>query len=161
MIWVPDWEKLMLWVPLKCPKCPIETLVPPDILQEISDYPIGRPKDERYVDFVCPECGFGKRHNYTKQEIPTPRDLPLGHLNPNRFRLILFHAFLRCEQEDCDTYVRIHTLRETEEPNSQPKIPISGWRLVGVRCPREHPARVPLAEMPAMLDKEYPSNEPH
>src|ERR1039458_85103 len=76
-----------------CDRCAHKTLIPPRVLPSIKGDPAASSTVEPFVDFVCPQCGSGKRYLVDKirqEEIESP---PLDAiLDP----IDLFHESLKC-----------------------------------------------------------------
>jgi hypothetical protein len=106
---------------------------------------------EKVVDFVCPECGHGER-----QPIPAWEDVELRQ-DELLSRGVIYHATLRCMGKGCPAKAaRVHTVKESEDPEAKPKKPISQWTLVGVRCFNDHPVIPPLV----VLEDPVPIGKP-
>jgi len=90
-----------------------------------------------FLDFVCPQCGFGTRRFL--------QDIPRREFGgPIRYRAPLFHADIKCVVERCDTHATVHTLAESDKPISGPNKEVPNWTLDSIRCYEEHPVKVPL-----------------
>ena len=50
---------------LECQSCKHQTRIPPDDLQGLSARLRVAKEDERFVNFVCPECGQGRQYILT------------------------------------------------------------------------------------------------
>lgn len=117
---------------LKCKKCGHEESVAANVLrEEISTR-------NSFVDFVCPECGYGER-----QPIPAEEELESGPRNLLRANLFFHESFL-CEEKGCTSHGRVHSVKVNEEDNAKPRKPIREWTLVRVLCLNGHPLKVPL-----------------
>ena len=126
---------LYVW---KCPRleCGREVLLPPQILPEITSDLVRSSMVEPYVDFVCPECGTGIRR--------FQHDIPQGEFhNLDRYKPVLFHAFLRCDDPHCAGRGVVHTLADTDSPTESPKIPVNRWKLEGIDCHEGHRLKEP------------------
>lgn len=120
----------------ECPRGHRTVLLPDDLLR-MSQHRKGSPTADPFVDFVCPDCGFGTRR--------LARDLPEIIVQaPIRYRASLFHADLKCVAEGCSTHATVHTLAESGKPTAGPKKAVPTWKLDGIRCYEEHPVTVPI-----------------
>lgn len=126
---------------LKCHHCDRFIWIAKEILEELYDFQEHTSKENQYLDFVCPNCGYGKRR--TIQEIPEPQERdPLSY--PGRHDLC--HVRLRCEKNHCEP-AKVHTLKNSDSSTETPRKPVRDWTLEGIRCIHGHPLRVPLEEI--------------
>jgi hypothetical protein len=110
------------------------------VLQGIKGDLVGSSKDDSFVDFVCPQCGFGSRRpipSFRQEEPLTPPP------NPIRYPRDLFHESLKCEKVGCTAHARVHTPGETSTSGTTPKIAASKWHgMTGITCSQGHPLKL-------------------
>jgi hypothetical protein len=133
---------MILWV-IEC-RCGHRTLIPDSTLQEIKGDLVESPKVGDFLDFVCPECGFGTRYPICNLD---QRDTKV----PSHYSLSLAHKFLKCEKEGCSSHATVHTKAENDT-SSNPAIPILRWQVAGITCYQGHPVQVPLKESASLDD---------
>lgn len=133
-------EQIRVW---ECGRCKQDTLLPDSVLQEISFDLERSPKDESFVDFLCPHCGWGMRrppHTIPARSAPAVRrDSPL-------WKPALAHVSLECEREGCAARAIVHTLAGSEAETLLLKAAAhhETFALAGITCYSRHPIRQPI-----------------
>lgn len=122
----------MMLCEIGCCSCGYSVPLRPEYVCRIALEERGSP--EKFVDWVCPQCGTGRRFNVSELQ---RREFTSA---TKHYQVPVFHAFLRCTVERCAAHATVHTLAE----NGHPRLPIGEWKSVTARCYDGHPARVPL-----------------
>lgn len=119
------------------------------VLRGIEGDLVGSSKGDAFVDFVCPQCGYGRRRlvdELRQVELESPP------ANAVLFPQDLFHESLKCDRERCAAHARVHTPAETSTPGNKPKKPVAEWAgMTGITCSLGHPIKVPVQPWPSEL----------
>ena len=136
---------------LECAHCEHKTLIQPLVLQGIKGDLLGSPTGAPFVDFVCPQCGYGRRHLFDELRLEEFESPPLDAI---RFPIDLFHDSLKCDEVDCSAHARVHTQGETSTSDTAPRIAVSEWRdMTGITCSRGHPLLMPATPRSSLFDE--------
>jgi len=141
-------EMFYIW---DCDHCEHKTPILPLVLPSIKGDPATSPTVEPFVDFVCPQCGYGRRGLVGKIRQEGFRSPPQGAiLDP----IDLFRESLECDVAGCPAHARVHTQGETSTSGTTPKIAVSEWRgMKGITCSLGHLARVPVVPKSNYFDQ--------
>lgn len=125
-------------IPCHNSNCRIGTWLPLRNLREIEQHRGGLQTGVAFIDFVCPQCGCGWRHETKSME--TRQAISVTHLVSRT----MYRASLRCVEAHCASRVTVHTVFETDASNGVPKVPAAKWILDGPTCADGHRAQQPI-----------------
>lgn len=122
-----------------CQQCKNSVFLPLQTVRARAACLAGSQSDERFVNFVCPECGYGTRRFLRDISIESS-----DRYEQTRF----FGESFRCDREGCVARTRVHTLGREEtttanESRITPIIALPKWNLDGITCLNRHPIKSP------------------
>ncbi len=121
-------------VPCTNPDCQTATWIPLETMRAMAQERKQPATGGRFVNFVCPHCGFGTKNPLQYLEL---RESPPGM----RFgREPLLCVTVRCGDENCQAAVSVYT-KGASESDMEPPIAPQYWRSATLECPAGHRAR--------------------
>lgn len=124
-------------IPCTNPDCKQDSWIPVSTMQEIAQQR-PQPAKGRFLNFVCPHCGFGTKHPLEPLQIRESR--PVMRLGKEP----LFGVTVRCGDEKCGMTVVAYTKCGSDGSGAEPTIAPQYWRSATLECPTGHRAKQPI-----------------